>query len=410
MRNIRMMLYLVLTIAGVVSFSGCAASHLSSSRDMPSPPSKGKTFTAVRDVVDYFDSHGYVIQGRFEQSQWPATVVFEKESLNEISFALKSGIPHLYSGYDGYRLRVVALEDAAHGETVLVFRSKKRTGPERAAAPVNRPVLPPGKELDRQLDILTIQINSYLAAQKAPTVAVVEFSNLDGSISDMGKYLAEELTTRLVRSKKIQVVERKLLNRTLEEQKLSASGMIDQKTAKAFGSLFGADAILTGTVSLLDTNVRINARLIATETGAVFAAASATIPRGKEVDSLMGNAQQPGTVRADNFVIAANAAWQNVIPVKAGQSVTIKAEGTWNHGEASFGAYGPEGSGKMDNGVPLPTESVGTLIGRINNGPPFAVGAGRTFTPTASGVLQLSMNDWGFDNDTGSVSVSIIVK
>jgi TolB-like protein len=254
----------------------------------------GKTFAALRDAVDYFDSQGYVIQGRFERSQWPATVVHEKESLNEISFALKSGTPHLYSGYDGYRLKVVALEDAVHDETVLVFRSKDRKVPASGVPPVNQPTLPPGKELDRQLDNLISQINGYLAAQKMTKIAVVEFSNLDGSVSELGKYLAEELTTLLVRNSRVQVVERQLLNRTLEEQKLSAYGMVDQKTAKAFGLLFGADAILTGTVSILDVNARINARLIDTQTGTVFAAASATVPRGKEVDGLMGNKPQSG--------------------------------------------------------------------------------------------------------------------
>jgi TolB-like protein len=289
MRKIRTWLFLSIFAAALFAcISGCASGQRPSPVGGPSAPSSmGKTFAALRGAVDYFDSQGYVIQGRFERSRWPATVVHEKESLNEISFALKSGDPHLYSGYDGYRLKVVALEDAVHDETVLVFRSKDRKVPASGVPPVNQPTLPPGKELDRQLDNLISQINGYLAAQKMTKIAVVEFSNLDGSVSGLGKYLAEELTTRLVRNSKVQIVERKLLNRTLEEQKLSAYGMVDQKTAKAFGLLFGADAILTGTVSMLDASARINARLIDTQTGAVFAAASATVPRGKEVEGLM---------------------------------------------------------------------------------------------------------------------------
>ncbi len=389
-----------------VCISGCATSRGTSSVDAPSLPSKGKTFATLRDAVDYFDSQGYSIQGRFEHSQWPATVVREKESLNEISFALKSGTPHLYSGYDGYRLKVVALEDAVQDETVLVFRSKVRKVPATGIAAVNQPILPPGKELDRQLDNLCSQINGYLAAQKSTKIAIVEFSNLDGSVSELGKYIAEELTTRLVRNRKVQVVERKLLKSTLEEQKLSAYGLVDQKTAKAFGSLVGADAIMTGTVSPLDATVRINARLISTETGAVFAAASATAPRGREVESLLGNHFSS----SDNFVVLADLPWQNAFNVRAGQTITIRASGKWNHGETDHGVYGPEGSGKKDSGVPLPGARVGALIGRINNGPPFLIGPEKTFTPTDSGMLQLTMNDWGFDNNTGFVNVSIEVK
>jgi curli biogenesis system outer membrane secretion channel CsgG len=370
----------------------------------------GKTFASLRNAVDDFDLQGFVIQGRFERSQWPATVVFEKESLNEISFVLKSGVPHTYSGYDGYRLKVVVLEDAVHDETVLVFRTKNRKAPATGVAPVNRPALSPEKELDRQLENLVGQVNANLAARQASRIAVMEFSNLDGSVSGLGKYLAEELTTRLFRNGKVQIVERQLLNRTLEEQKLSAYGMVDQKTAKAFGSLFGADAILTGTVSELDENVRIHARLIAAQTGEVFAAASVTVPIGREVEGLMGRGPRSGTGRTENMVILAKSAWQNIVNVSTGQTVMIRASGQWNHGEPGYGAYSPQGSGKMDNGVPLPEANVGMLIGRIGHGQPFAIGADKTFTPTVSGMLQLCMNDWGFDNNTGSVNVRIEVK
>jgi hypothetical protein len=75
--------------------------------------------------------------------------------------------------------------------------------------------------------------------------------------------------------------------------------MVDQKTAKAFGLLFGADSILAGTVSMLVASVRINARLIDTQTGAFFVAASATAPRGKEVEGLMGNKLQSENSHAD---------------------------------------------------------------------------------------------------------------
>ena len=409
MKKMRLALLIrVIAAAWFACMGGCATAQRTSSLDAPTPSSKGKTFAALRDAVDHYDSQGFVTQGRFEHSQWPATVVHEKESANEISFALKSGTPHTYSGYEGYRLKVVTLEDAGHGETVLVFRSKDRKSGDYSG-PVNRPALTPAKELDRQLDNLSGQLIGNLAAQKTSKIAVVEFSNLDGSVSELGKYLAEELTTRLFRCGKVQIVERSLLNKTLEEQKLSAYGMVDQKTAKTFGSLFGADAIMTGTVSLLDANVKIHARLISTQTGEVFAAASVTVPIGKELEGLMGK-KPYGSAHPNNFVIMANSAWQDTVTVSAGQTITTQASGQWNHGEPGYGAYGPQGSGKMDNGAPLPNASVGTLIGRINNGQPFAIGAGKTFSSAVSGVLQLSMNDWGFDNNSGSVNVRVEVR
>jgi TolB-like protein len=143
-------------------------------------------------------------------------------------------------------------------------------------------------ELDKQIDILAEQIISSLAVQKTAKIAVIEFPSLEGKSTDLGKYLAEELTTRLFRTGRFQIIERQLMIKMMEEQKLSASGLIDDKTASKFGRILGVDALTTGTIADLNTNAKINARLIATETGSVFAVASVTIPMNKEVEILLG--------------------------------------------------------------------------------------------------------------------------
>ncbi len=92
----------------------------------PSDGEIGRTFSGLRQVSDHYESLGYVTLGRFERSQWPAKVVHQKVSTNEISFQRKRGPRHSYPGHPGYRLKVVALEDAAGGETIVVFRSVQK--------------------------------------------------------------------------------------------------------------------------------------------------------------------------------------------------------------------------------------------------------------------------------------------
>ena len=149
------------------------------------------------------------------------------------------------------------------------------------------------RELDKQIDILAEQIISSLDVQKTHKIAVIEFPNLEGKVSDLGKYLAEELTTRLFRTGRFRIIERQLMKKMMEEQKLSASGLIDAKTASKFGQILGVDALTTGTIADLNTSVKINARLIAVETGSVFAVASVKIPMNKEVEILLG--KKPST-------------------------------------------------------------------------------------------------------------------
>lgn len=147
-------------------------------------------------------------------------------------------------------------------------------------------------ELDKQIDVLAEQIINSLAVQKTNNIAVIEFPDLEGKVPDLGRYLAEELTTRLFRTGRFRIIERQLMDKMMTEQKLSASGLIDEKTASKFGRILGVDALTTGTIADLNTSVKINARLIATDTGSVFAVASVNIPMTKEVEILLG--KKPG--------------------------------------------------------------------------------------------------------------------
>jgi len=144
------------------------------------------------------------------------------------------------------------------------------------------------RELDRHLDILATDLIASLAGQHSTKIALLEFPDLEGKGSALGKYLAEELTSRLFRTGRFRIVERQQLERMLAEQKLSASGLVDEATASRLGRLLGADALLTGTVADLNTSVKVNARLIATETGSIFSVATVKIPMNRELEVLLG--------------------------------------------------------------------------------------------------------------------------
>jgi hypothetical protein len=144
------------------------------------------------------------------------------------------------------------------------------------------------KNLDLQMDMLAGQLASSLEILKIRKIAFVEFPDLDGNVTDLGRFVAEELTTRLVMANNIEVIERPLLKKIMEEQKLSATGLIDDKSAIKFGRIVGAAALVTGTIANLNTGVKINARVIASETGTVYAGAATKIPMSREIEGLLG--------------------------------------------------------------------------------------------------------------------------
>jgi TolB-like protein len=143
------------------------------------------------------------------------------------------------------------------------------------------------EELDSKFDELTNQIVTNITLNSKSRIAVIEFSDIDGKVTALGKFVAEELTTRLFITKKFEVIERELLNKVIQEHKLSLTGIIDQATAKELGKIIGVDAIVTGTITDFGKTAKINARLIATETGAIFAAAAVEIAKDENIEKLM---------------------------------------------------------------------------------------------------------------------------
>src|SRR6266404_4890059 len=106
--------------------------------------------------------------------------------------------------------------------------------------------------LDQRVADLSEQISTEMTENRKRTIAVVEFVDLKGSVTDFGRYLSEELITRLFQTKKFTVIERQMLNKVIAEQRL-----------------------------------KVNARLISTETGAIFAVASTEILKDESVTRLM---------------------------------------------------------------------------------------------------------------------------
>jgi hypothetical protein len=92
----------------------------------PSAAPQGLTTESV--WLDQQQRAGWVAVGRFG-GHWPAQPVREHADNDGIRFVRADGTPHHYSGFDGYRMRVVFLEDAKGRESIVVLRSREPRGP-----------------------------------------------------------------------------------------------------------------------------------------------------------------------------------------------------------------------------------------------------------------------------------------
>jgi TolB-like protein len=257
-------------------FGLCAAVLLPAHAAAPS--SKGTVFSGFRDAVDHYDEQGFILLGKFENAQWPATVVSEKEADDEISFSMRTGPSHTYPGYFGYRLKVVIFEDANRKETVLVFRSKKKEGEARQPAAV-LPVRTEPVNLRTGIGRIAQQLSDQDRTGPKRRITVLDFLDIQGNAFPGGAVIAELLISELFRTGRYEIVERKHLSTVLEQHRLNMTGLVDESTARRVGKLLGVDFIVTGTVIDLGTALNVNARTIAVETGMISATASADLER-----------------------------------------------------------------------------------------------------------------------------------
>jgi len=115
----------------------------------------------------------------------------------------------------------------------------------------------------------------YASAEFSKTkIAVLDFQlqgeNFDNK--DMGTIVAEWFITAMVREGRFDVVERRMLEKILGEQKLAMTGVVDATSATQIGKLLGVKVIITGSVMKFKEVTEINARIIDVESASIIAA------------------------------------------------------------------------------------------------------------------------------------------
>src|ERR1035441_4970086 len=134
------------------------------------------------------------------------------------------------------------------------------------------------------LRALASSLAADVAAAGKKTIAVVDFTDLKGNSSELGRFLAEEFSVALTRTHKgFEVVERNHLKAILTEHKLMATGLIDPATAKKLGQFTGADAIVTGSMTPFSEHVRVAVKVLSTDTARIIAADDIDSPSARGV-------------------------------------------------------------------------------------------------------------------------------
>jgi TolB-like protein len=143
------------------------------------------------------------------------------------------------------------------------------------------------QDIDAELSKLAEKLAAQIEGHGTKKVSVVDFTGIQGTADDLGKYIADQLTVDLVMNKRnFSVLDRANLKTILAEHKLAAEGLVDPENAKKFAMLAGVDALILGTSTPKGQGVTVTAKVIAIDTSEIIAAGRAQFTKTQAVDKL----------------------------------------------------------------------------------------------------------------------------
>ncbi len=163
--------------------------------------------------------------------------------------------------------------------------------------------------LGQNLQPVASQIAQQISSSGRKSVAVIDFTNLDGQPTKLGRFLAEEFSVALLSdAKSFGVVDRTHFDLLLQEHNLSSTGLIDANTARKLGKIVGVEALVTGTLTPFQEHVRLSIEVLDTETARMVGAASEDIPKTTTITNLLDSGDKPSSVTRNATVDGSNTA------------------------------------------------------------------------------------------------------
>ncbi|WP_417914657.1 FlgO family outer membrane protein [Candidatus Electronema sp. JM] len=145
---------------------------------------------------------------------------------------------------------------------------------------------------EKEIEELSAKMAQKIADKGKKTVAVVDFTDLEGNVTQLDQFIAEEFSVALAGSSKgFRVIDRTRLKSIIKENKLAATGLIDPATLRKLGNITGVDAVITGTVIPFDKIIRVSLKLLDPKDAIVIDAptVSVEIEKAITISELLGN-------------------------------------------------------------------------------------------------------------------------
>lgn len=148
-------------------------------------------------------------------------------------------------------------------------------------------------DFDTQVQNISQQLSGSIKNLGEKKVAVFNFADLQGNITELGRYTAESFSIELVNSG-LSVIDRSRLKDLINELKLSDEKLLDPKNIIKLGELAGIDIAITGTTTMLDNSVELSVKALDIRKGIIVAGRRGSFTRTDAINQLFRSQVQGG--------------------------------------------------------------------------------------------------------------------
>lgn len=154
-------------------------------------------------------------------------------------------------------------------------------------------------DFDSQIKKMSDTLVNRLLRTDKKRIAVSNFVDLQGNVTELGKYIAEAFSVELSNTK-LNVIDRSRLKDLLAELKLTEEKLTKPENALKIGELAGVEYIITGTTVMLDNTVDITIKALDIQNGTSIAGQRGSVQRTDAINNLMRNTINEGNTTSAN--------------------------------------------------------------------------------------------------------------
>lgn len=151
----------------------------------------------------------------------------------------------------------------------------------------------PADAYQQDLKKMASDLATRMHAVKHSRVTVVDFVDLDGKPTKLGRFLAQQFQLSLAEPElRLTVVDQSQLSQLLDQVEMLHQGLLDPTTGREIGQMTGTEVIVLGTVMSASLTVRIDIKAIDLQTAKMITGGSTNLVRTGILSKLANDSQE----------------------------------------------------------------------------------------------------------------------